>query len=79
MQFVVDMLGRPGCLVFSGSVGKVVCSSEQSGLSGGPELGLSVGRSCEAARVRGACVGKNSHVRADSNQASAEAWPCTKG
>ena len=54
MQFVVDMLGRPGCLVFSGSMGKVVCASEQLGLSEKPELGLSVGRSCEAARVRGA-------------------------
>ncbi len=82
MQFVVDMLGRPGCLVFSGSMGKVVCASEQLGLSEGPELGLSVGRSCEAARVRGARVGKNSYTRAervDPNQASAEAWPCTNG
>ncbi len=43
------MLGRPGCLVFSGSVGKVVCASEQSGLSGGPELGLSVAKQHECA------------------------------
>ncbi len=45
-------------------------------------LSCGLGRSCEAARVRGVRVGKNSHARAervDPNQASAEAWPCTKG